>query len=393
MIMNAYLNGFFAGAIISISPIFIIIKIDMNNERVVVAMSGGVDSSVTAAILLEQGFEVIGVTMRLGSYYYAGDNSARPTCCSIESVEDARCVAGQLDIPFYAVNFETIFKEEVVDYFCREYSIGRTPNPCIICNEKLKFGKLLRLAHELEAKYIATGHYVRVSQDARTSRYILRKGIYTQKDQSYALFSLTQEQLKHALTPLGDYTKPEVRNMAKSLSLNIAQRPESQELCFISDNNYNRFLQERMSGLVKPGQMLDMAGKVVGQHRGIQFYTIGQRKGLGSFGKPMYVVKIDPSANTIVIGSKDDLKVDRLTASCANFISIPKLDRSMKVTVKIRYNDPGSEGIASPLSDDRFEIAFSQPRIAVTPGQAAVLYDGDTLLGGGWIDSPDASER
>jgi tRNA-specific 2-thiouridylase len=361
----------------------------MDSERIVVAMSGGVDSSVTAALLLKRGFEVIGITMRLGSQDDASHDPARPSCCSIESVEDARRVAGQLGIPFYAVNFEAAFKEEVVNYFCEEYSAGRTPNPCIVCNEKLKFGKLLRLTYELEAHYVATGHYARISRDEHINRHILRKGVDAQKDQSYALFSLTQDQLKHTLTPLGDYTKPEVRNIAESLSLKVAQRPESQELCFISDNNYNRFLQERISDHVEPGPILDMAGNVVGEHRGIQLYTIGQRKGLGSFGKPMYVVKVDPSANAIVIGTKDDLRRDRLTASGANFIGIPKLNKPMKVTAKIRYNDPGAEGIASPLSDDRFEIVFNQPRVAVTPGQAVVLYDGDTVLGGGWIDGPN----
>jgi tRNA-specific 2-thiouridylase len=357
-------------------------------QRAIAAMSGGVDSSVTAAILLKSGFEVIGVAMRLGLQDDATRHPARPTCCSIESVEDARRVARQLGISFYAVNFEAAFKAEVVDYFCEEYSAGRTPNPCIVCNEKLKFGKLLRLAYELEASYVATGHYARISRDEHTGRYILRKGIDTRKDQSYALFSLTQDQLKHALTPLGDYTKSEVRDMARSLSLKVAQRPESQELCFILDNNYNRFLQERMSDRVEPGPILDMAGNVVGQHRGIQFYTIGQRKGLGSFGKPMYVARVDPLANTIVIGTKDDLLVDRLTASDANFVSIPKLNEHTKVTAKIRYNDPGTEAIASPLSGDRFGVIFSQPRMAVTPGQAVVLYDGDTVLGGGWIDGP-----
>lgn len=350
-------------------------------------MSGGVDSSVTAALLKERGFEVIGITMRLGSQDSAHSESARPSCCSIESVDDARRVAGQLGIPFYAVNFEADFKEQVVDYFCQEYSAGRTPNPCIICNEKLKFGKLLEMARGMEADYVATGHYARISHDSDTNRYILCKGVDASKDQAYALFSLTQDQLKHTLTPLGDYTKSKVREIAESLSLKVAQRPESQELCFISDNDYNRFIRERMPGNIKPGPMLDMAGNVVGQHRGIQFYTIGQRKGLGgSFGKAMYVVRIDPSRNAIVIGPKADLEVDSLTASNANFISIPRLEKPMRVTVKIRYNDPGADGIASPLSHDRFRVVFDEPRIAVTPGQAAVLYDGDVVLGGGWIE-------
>ena len=349
-------------------------------------MSGGADSSVTAALLVERGFEVIGITMRLGS-----QDDARPTCCSLESVEYARRVAAQLNIPFYAVNFETIFKEEIVDYFCEEYSAGRTPNPCIICNQKLKFGKLLSLAHQLEAEYVATGHYARISCDPYTGRYILKKGVDPRKDQSYALFSLTQDQLKRAMTPLGEYTKAQVRDIAKRLSLKTSQRPESQELCFISDKNYNRFLQERMLERVQPGPILDTSGKVVGQHNGIQFYTIGQRKGLGgTFGKPMYVVRIDPSANAIVIGTKADLLCYRLTASNANFVSIPELSAPTRVTARIRYNDPGHEGVASPLeSEDRFEVAFDRPCMAVTPGQAVVLYDGDVVLGGGWIDSPD----
>jgi len=359
----------------------------MNNKKVIVAMSGGVDSSVTAAILVEKGFEVIGITMRLGSQDSYDQDSTRPACCSIESVEDARRVASQLNIPFYAVNYEAIFREEVVDYFCEEYSSGRTPNPCIICNQKLKFGKLLQLAFELGAEYVATGHYVRISQDTSTGRHILRKGIDSRKDQSYALFSLTQEQLKHALFPLGEYTKTQVREMARQRLLKVAERPESQELCFIFDDNYNRFLHDKMSERLKPGQILDTSGKIVGQHKGIQFYTVGQRKGLGgNLGKAMYVVKIDPSTNTIVIGSKDDLMVNKLTASGANFISIPKLTEPIKVKAKIRYADSGTEGIAYPLDGDRFEVIFDRPCMAVTPGQAVVLYNGDLVIGGGWIE-------
>lgn len=351
-------------------------------DRVIVAMSGGVDSSVTAALLLERGFEVIGVTMRLGTH---DKNDSSTSCCSIESVEDARRVASQLHIPFYAVNFKDAFRDEVVNYFCAEYSAGRTPNPCIICNEKLKFGKLLQLAHELEAKYIATGHYARI---AFKGRYILRKGIEAQKDQSYALFSLTQDQLKHAIMPLGEFTKSEVREMAENMALKTAKRPESQELCFIADNNYNRFIQEKIDS-IKPGKIIDMSGNIVGEHKGIQFYTIGQRKGLGgTFGKAMYVIKINPFNNTITIGSKEDLKLKRLTASNANFISISKLEKPIKVTAKIRYNDTGSDGIAAPLPDNRFEVLFYESRIAVTPGQAVVLYDGDMVIGGGWIDAP-----
>lgn len=356
-------------------------------NRVIVAMSGGVDSSVTAAILVNRGFEVIGITIRFGNQ--ENTDQGNTSCCSIESVENARRVADQLDIAFYAVNYEAIFKKEIVDYFCREYSLGRTPNPCIICNEKLKFGKLLKLAEELDANYIATGHYARIFYDNKLDRYILKKGIDKKKDQSYALFSLKQEQLAHILTPLGDYTKTEVRNIAKSLSLRTAQRPESQELCFISDNDYNRFLKEHIPEHIKPGPIVDKNGKILGQHKGIQFYTIGQRKGLGGkIGKVMYVIKIDANENTIVIGEKKDLMTDKLTASGANFISIPKLDKVIRAKAKIRYNDPGSEGSAIPLSsDDRFEFVFDKPCMAVTPGQAVVLYDDEIVIGGGWIEN------
>jgi len=354
----------------------------LSKNRIIVAMSGGVDSSVTAAILAEK-HEVIGITMRLGP-----QEAHESSCCSVESVNDARQVAHQLGIPFYAVNYEEAFRQEIVDYFCDEYSSGRTPNPCIICNQKLKFGKLLQLAHELDAGYVATGHYAQVSYDAEKGRYILRKGIDDKKEQSYALFSLKQEQFEHIIMPLGNYTKTEVRNIAGKLSLKVAERRESQELCFVSDNDYNRFLREHLAGKIKPGEIIDTTGKVIGQHNGIQFYTIGQRKGLGgSYGKVMYVISIDASTNTIVAGSRDDLFVSRLIASGANFISIPKLDRPLRVRAKIRYNDPGREGTAFPLSDNNFEVIFDQPCMAVTPGQAVVLYDNDIVIGGGWIES------
>ncbi|MGB9597296.1 MAG: tRNA 2-thiouridine(34) synthase MnmA, partial [Candidatus Poribacteria bacterium] len=340
-------------------------------------MSGGVDSSVASALLVEKGYDVIGITMRFG-FQDSISESGRPQCCSLESVEDARRVCAQLGIPFYAINYETVFKEEIVDYFCKEYSSGRTPNPCIICNQKLKFGKLLELAHQLDADYVATGHYARLHYDQDLKRYILKKGVDSNKDQSYALFSLTQEQLKHILFPIGEYTKYQVRNIARQKSLKVSERPESQELCFISDDNYNRFLKDRMSERLKPGPIVDRSGRVVGQHQGIQFYTIGQRKGLGgNLGKAMYVIKIDPSSNTITIGSKNDLLAKSLTASRANFISIPKLTHPIKALAKIRYKDNGNLGTVYPISDDRFEIIFDKSSMAVTPGQAVVLYDGD----------------
>lgn len=349
-------------------------------------MSGGVDSSVTSALLVEKGYDVIGITMRFG-FQDSINESGRPQCCSLESVEDARRVCGQLGIPFYAVNYEAVFKDEIVDYFCKEYSSGRTPNPCIICNQKLKFGKLLELARQLDADYVATGHYARLHYDQDLKRYILKKGIDSNKDQSYSLFSLTQEQLKHIIFPIGEYTKSQVRQIARQKSLKVSERPESQELCFISDDNYNRFLKDHISAQLKPGPIVDKSGRVVGQHQGIQFYTIGQRKGLGgNLGKAMYVIKIDPSSNTITIGSKNDLLVKSLTASKANFISIPKLTNPIKALAKIRYKDNGTMATVYPISDDRFEVIFDKPSMAATPGQAVVLYDDDIVIGGGWID-------
>ncbi|MBD3182361.1 tRNA 2-thiouridine(34) synthase MnmA [Candidatus Poribacteria bacterium] len=352
----------------------------MEKNRVVVAMSGGVDSSVTAALLLEQGFQVIGVNMLLGSGFKDGT--------APDSARDAQTVAEQLNIPFHVVDYHKAFKKNVVDYFCDEYSSGRTPNPCIVCNKTIKFGKLMEFANKIGVEYIATGHYARIEKDNETGRYLLKKGIDSQKDQSYALFSLSQEQLRHIITPLGNYTKINIRKLAESLSLKVSQRPESQELCFISDKNYNKFLQEKSKDQVKPGPILDIKGNILGQHNGIQFYTIGQRKGLGAFGKPMYVLKIEPSQNAVIIGTKEELLVNKLTASSANFISIPELREEMRITAKIRYNDPGARARVIPVENQKksFRIIFDQPRRAVTPGQAVVLYDGDTVVGGGWIE-------
>jgi tRNA-specific 2-thiouridylase len=354
-------------------------------------MSGGVDSSVTAALLLREGYDVVGISMRLGTHDTIEVDTDKPSCCSLEGIEDARRVAAQLGIPFYAVNYEANFAKYIVDYFCAEYSLGRTPNPCILCNQELKFGRLLQLSYQLETEYVATGHYARIRYASQLGRYLLLQGIDRRKDQSYALFSLTQEQLSHILMPLGEYTKSEVRKLAHELGLIIHDKPESQELCFIADNDYNRFLTERMPESIKPGPILDMQGNILGEHRGIQFYTIGQRKGLRlSLGKPVYVIKIDPTKNAVIVGAKHELLRREFRVEKLNLISHERLDEPIRAEVKIRYNDPGHSATVLQLSADEAEVQFDEPRGAVTPGQAAVFYDNDMVIGGGWIVSNGA---
>ena len=360
----------------------------MTKTRVLVAMSGGVDSSVTAALLLKAGYDVVGISMRLGVHDTIEADTDKPSCCSLEGIEDARRVAAQLGIPFYAVNYEADFAKHIVDYFCAEYSVGRTPNPCILCNQELKFGKLLNLAYQIEAEYVATGHYARIEHYSQSGRFLLLKGIDSSKDQSYALFSLTQEQLRHALMPLGEYTKSEVRRIADKLGLKTRDKPESQELCFISDDNYNRFLTERIPESIKPGPILDTQGNILGKHRGIQFYTIGQRRGLGlSVGKPVYVVKIDALNNAVIVGDKHELLKREFRVEKLNLISQERLAEPIKVQVKIRYNDPGHWATVFQISAGEAKVQFDEPYGAVTPGQAAVFYDNDVVVGGGWIAS------
>ena len=354
--------------------------------KVIAAMSGGVDSSVTAALMVEAGYEVIAITMRLGMHDTIEIESDKPNCCSLEGVEDARRVATQLGIPFYAVNYEETFRQSIVDYFADEYISGRTPSPCVICNQDLKFGKLLELATQLEVEYVATGHYARIEQEPETGRYILRKGLDSRKDQSYFLFSLTQAQLSRALMPLGGYEKDEVREVARKYQLRTAEKPESQELCFIADDNYKRFLTDRIPEKIQEGDIVDQAGRVLGEHQGIPFYTVGQRKGLGISAKtPLYVTELKVHDNTIVVGKNEDLLADTMEVEEVNLITMDKLTEPIRAEVKIRYKDTGAPATISPLNDTEVEVKFDQPRRAVTPGQAAVFYDGDIVVGGGWI--------
>jgi len=353
-------------------------------KRVVVAMSGGVDSSTTAWLLKEKGYEVIGATMCIGMLDRGQKGPAR--CCGSADIEDARRVALQLEIPFYVLNLRDEFEKEIIQYFCNEYVKGRTPNPCIPCNERMKFGSFLKKALEMGADYVATGHYARLEFDERTNQYLLKKGMDRNKDQSYVLFSLTQEQLRHILLPLGKYRKEEVRRKALQLGLRVHDKHESQEVCFIHEPSYHPFLQERLKESIEPGPIIDTKGRLLGRHRGIPFYTIGQRRGLGlAKGRPLYVVGIDREKNALVVGEEKEVYSDTFIVNAVNWITSPGRPLPFSAQVKIRYNHPGAEALLSPKGKDELEVKFRSPQKAITPGQAAVFYDGEMVLGGGWI--------
>ncbi|MDI6822200.1 MAG: tRNA 2-thiouridine(34) synthase MnmA [Actinomycetota bacterium] len=355
--------------------------------KVVVAMSGGVDSSVTAALLKEQGYEVIGITMQIWPSDKLAEEADRfGGCCSLAAVDDARRVAFKLDIPYYVINFREIFAQKVIANFCEEYTRGRTPNPCIRCNQHIKFDALLKKAKELNADFIATGHYARIGFDKEKKRYILKKGIDAAKDQSYVLYIMTQEQLAHTLMPLGNLTKTEARRKAAELGLPVAEKPESQEICFIPDNDYGKFLKEYIPKVAQSGPILDSRGNLLGEHKGIIFYTIGQRKGLGISAKePLYVIAIDRERNAIVVGSEDEVYGSELIAEEVNYISIRQLTRSIKVKAKIRYKMKEAEAVVTPLNGGKVQVKFTQPQRAITPGQAVVFYQDDVVVGGGRI--------
>jgi len=356
----------------------------MAKKRVVVAMSGGVDSSTTAWLLKEKGYDVIGATMCIGTTGREGEGPAR--CCGLSDIEDARRVALQVGIPFYVFHLREEFEREIIDYFCEEYRRGRTPNPCILCNEKMKFGSFLRKALELGADFLATGHYARLQFDEGAGQHLLKKGLDRKKDQSYVLFSLSQDQLRYVLFPLGEYRKEEVRQRAFETGLRVHDKPESQEVCFINEASYHSFLKERLRESIEPGPIVDHKGNVLGKHKGIPFYTIGQRRGLHlAKGKPLYVVGIDRSENALIVGEEPEVYKDTFVVNSVNWIISNKQTASFEAQVKIRYNHPGSEAVISPKGSGELEVKFKTPQKAITPGQAAVFYDGETVIGGGWI--------
>jgi tRNA-specific 2-thiouridylase len=305
----------------------------------------------------------------------------------LDAVADAKRVACQLGIPHYVVDFRDVFTRKVVDHFCQEYSLGRTPNPCIRCNQFIKFDSLLRKAKELDAGFVATGHYARIEKEAN-GRYLLKKGSDKRKDQSYFLYMMNQEQLSHSLFPLGNITKERVRRISEEFKLPVADKPESQDICFIPDNNYTEFLREYVDGTVKSGQILDGQGKVLGQHRGIIHYTIGQRRGLGvSASEPLYVVAIDQENNAVIVGGRDDVYGTELTASDINWIAMETPEHPIEVSARIRYLHEEAAAVIIPLGEDRVRVKFKEPQMAITPGQAVVFYDGDIVIGGGSIES------
>lgn len=356
--------------------------------RVVVAMSGGVDSSVAAALLNKEGHQVIGITMQIWPVENEiGDGDAFGGCCGIGAVEDAKKVAYELGIPHYVVNFRNIFAERVIADFCHEYLSGRTPNPCIRCNQYLKFGVLLERARELGADFVATGHYARVERDEFRSRYLLKKGVDQRKDQSYVLYPLTQEQLRHTLLPVGNLSKQRVREIAVEMGLPVAAKPDSQEICFIPDDNYPRFLEMHVAEATRPGPVLDSQGNILGKHKGIPFYTIGQRKRLGiSARERLYVTGIDVAQNAILVGGKQELCHGGLVASGLNWVAIERLEQSRIVKAKVRYSHQEAEALVTPLGEDQAQVRFTEPQTAITPGQAVVFYDADTVVGGGIIE-------
>lgn len=360
----------------------------MEKKKVVVGLSGGVDSSVAACLLKKQGYDVIGVTMQIWQEEDSDFQEENGGCCGLSAVEDARRVAQKLDIPYYVMNFRKEFKEKVIDYFNGEYLAGRTPNPCIACNRYVKWESLLKRSLDIGADYIATGHYARVEQ-LPNGRYAIKNSVTAKKDQTYALYNLTQEQLSRTLMPVGDYTKDEIRQIAQEEGLLVAHKKDSQEICFVPDNDYAGFIQSSTGRKIEPGNYVLEDGTVIGQHKGIIHYTVGQRKGLNlSMGRPVFVTRIRPETNEVVIGSNEDLFVRSLLCDRVNFMAVPGLSGEMRFHAKIRYNHSGAACTVCPAENDRVKVTFDEPQRAVTPGQAVVFYQGEYVAGGGIILGP-----
>jgi tRNA-uridine 2-sulfurtransferase len=354
-----------------------------NQKRVLLGMSGGVDSSVAGYLLREQGYDATGVTRKVWPQDCI--SRAEDKCCGPQAVADARAVAHSLGIPHYVVDEADQFERTVIDYFTSEYQAGRTPNPCVMCNEKLKFGNLWGKAEALGCDYIATGHYAIIEH--QEDRAVLRKGADPRKDQSYFLFSLRQPQLRRALTPLGAMRKPEIRKIAHSLGLKVADKIDSQEICFVPGNDYKAFLRSHLGeNEFHRGEIYDVDGNFVGEHDGLELFTIGQRKGLpGGSARPRYVIDLDAKTNRVIVGDVDDLVCDEFKIDRTNWIGRDLTGENVELAVKVRYSHPGTRAKVTPLENHRARIRLHEPQRAVTPGQAAVIYDGDVVVGGGWI--------
>ncbi len=354
-------------------------------QRAMIAMSGGVDSSVAAYLMKKQGYDCTGVTMKLFDNETVG-MSREHACCSLDDVEDARSVARALGIPYHVFNFSDGFEEAVIARFICAYENGRTPNPCIDCNRYVKFDRLYRRARLLRFDYVATGHYARIEQDAVSGRYLLKKAVDSHKDQSYVLYTLTQDQLAHMQFPLGHMTKAGVRSIAQEQGFINAQKHDSQDICFVQSGGYADFIEEHTRKSYAEGDFVDREGHFLGRHRGIIRYTVGQRKGLGlSFTQPMYVCAVDPIANTVTLGKEAELYAQTLTASDLNLISLAAIDKPLRLKAKIRYRQPEQWATVVQTDTDTLRVQFDEPQRAITKGQAVVLYDGDTVIGGGTI--------
>lgn len=354
--------------------------------RVLVAMSGGVDSSAAALLVQRAGYEALGATLKLFAQEDIEAGRGEKACCSLESVEAARTVAYGLGMAFYVFNFSEDFRREVMDRFVQTYLRGETPNPCIDCNRYVKLGKLFRRAEEMDCGHVATGHYARVEFDPASRRWLLKKGLDDNKDQSYVLYNLTQDQLSRLLLPLGGLTKPQVRALAEEAGFANAHRQESQDICFVPDGDYAGFIQRWTGRAPVPGDFVGTEGQVYGRHKGIIHYTVGQRKGLGlSFPQPMYVCEIDPQADRVVLGRNEDLFTRQLTARDLNLIAAERLSEPVRVRAKVRYRQKEQPATAQQIGPDELLVTFDEPQRAITRGQAVVLYDGDTVIGGGRI--------